>query len=338
MVRAPLRARSGAPKAAAAEQRATLVRMADGFETKVGSLVGILSSASAELEATARAMTSTADRSNSQAAAVASAAEEASAGMQTVASAAVQLTASIDEISRQVAQSSKITSRAVDDARRTDGIVRTLSEGAEKIGAMVGLITKIASQTNLLALNATIGAARAGDAGNGFAVVASEVKNLATQTGRATEEIGAQVRQIQIATKELVEAIRGISGVIEEVSAIATAIASAVEQQGAPTSEIARNVRQTTKARAGGDGRHQRREPVGGGNQYRGGPGGDRIVRSFKAGRTTVRRREHLRGWGQGGVDTPPALIPLAPPPPASVRSGRLTNSPGAIPSTCRNA
>jgi methyl-accepting chemotaxis protein len=233
---------------AAAEQKAALRRMADGFESKVGGLVGMLSSASTELKATAQSMTGTANQSNRQAAAVASAAEQASSGLQTVTAAAEELTASIGEISRQVAQSSKITSKAVDDARRADAIVRALAEGAETIGTVVGLITNIASQTNLLALNATIEAARAGDAGKGFAVVASEVKSLAHQTGKATEEIGAQITQIQTATKEAVEAIRGISTTIEEVSAIATAIASAVEEQGAATSEIARNVQQTTQA------------------------------------------------------------------------------------------
>jgi methyl-accepting chemotaxis protein len=244
-----LRAAQEAAKAqAAADHQAALNQMADGFEDKVGHLVGQLSSASTELEVTARSMTSTADQSKQQAATVSAAANEATTGLQTVAAAAEELTASIGEIGRQVAQSSKITGKAVDDAKRTDEIVRTLSEGAEKIGTVVGLITNIASQTNLLALNATIEAARAGDAGKGFAVVASEVKSLATQTGTATEEIGAQVAQIQTATKEVVQAIRGISGTIEEVSAIASAIASAVEQQGAATSEIARNVQQTTLA------------------------------------------------------------------------------------------
>ena len=233
---------------ATGEQKAALNRMADGFESKVGRLVGVLSSGSTALEATARSMTGTAQQSNQQATAVASAAEQASSGLQTVASAAEELTASIGEISRQVAQSSKITGKAVGDARRTNAIVHALAAAAEKIGAVVGLIANIAGQTNLLALNATIEAARAGDAGKGFAVVASEVKNLANQTGKATEEIGAQVTQIQAATKEAVEAIRGISATIEEVSAIATAIASAVEQQGAATSEIARNVQQTTQA------------------------------------------------------------------------------------------
>jgi methyl-accepting chemotaxis protein len=147
-----------------------------------------------------------------------------------------------------VARSAKITDRAVEDTQRTDVIVRALAEAAEKIGHVMGLISDIAGQTNLLALNATIEAARAGDAGKGFAVVASEVKSLATQTSKATEEIGVQIGQIQAATKEAVEAIHGITVTIEEVSTIAANIAASVEEQGAATAEIARNVQQTAKA------------------------------------------------------------------------------------------
>jgi methyl-accepting chemotaxis protein len=229
-------------------QKAALKRLADGFESRIGGLVGTLSSRSAALEATARSLTGTADEGSQRASSVAAAAELASGGLQTVASASEELTASIAEIGRQVAQSSKITERAVDDARRTDTIVHALADGAQKIGTVVGLISDIAGQTNLLALNATIEAARAGEAGKGFAVVASEVKSLANQTGKATEEIGAQITQIQAATKEAVEAIGHIAATIGEVSTIATAIAAAVEQQGAATSEIARTVQQTAQA------------------------------------------------------------------------------------------
>jgi methyl-accepting chemotaxis protein len=231
------------------EQRAArLDRSISAFEVTAKDIVGLLSAGSTNLEATARAVSGTAELANRQASTVAAAAEEAGAGVQTVASAAEELSASINEISRQVAQSAKMAARAVADAQRTDTIVAALSEAADKIGNVVGLITSIAGQTNLLALNATIEAARAGDAGKGFAVVASEVKNLASQTGRATEEIGTQISQIQTATKEAVAAIRGIATTIEEVSAIATTIAAAVEQQGAATAEIARNVQQTAMA------------------------------------------------------------------------------------------
>jgi methyl-accepting chemotaxis protein len=237
-----------AKAAAALEQKAAMNRTADAFQADVGSLVSMLSSGATELEATARTMSSTATRTNGQAVTVAAAAEEASAGVSTVAAAAEELTSSIREISRQVAQSSKIAGKAVADAQRTNTIVQTLAEDAEKIGHVVGLITNIAGQTNLLALNATIEAARAGDAGKGFAVVASEVKSLANQTAKATEEIGTQIAQIQAATKEAVDAIRGISGIIEEVGSISISISAAVEEQGAATAEIARNVHQTAQA------------------------------------------------------------------------------------------
>ena len=222
-----------------------LRRIGQDFEVSVGHLVGSMASGSTQMQATASGMANTATRTNQQATTVAAAAEEASAGVQTAAAAAEELTASIHEISRQVAQSTKITGKAVEDARRTDTIVRALADGAQKIGDVVQLITGIAAQTNLLALNATIEAARAGDAGKGFAVVASEVKSLAGQTAKATEDIGAQIRQIQDATGEAVQAIKAIGATIEEVNTIASNIAAAVEEQGAATAEIARNVQQT---------------------------------------------------------------------------------------------
>jgi methyl-accepting chemotaxis protein len=230
---------------AASAQRAAMNQTADAFEAKVGSLVLMLSSGAAELQATAESMSGIATQTDQQATVVAAAAQEASAGVQTVAAAAEELTASIAEIARRVAQSSQITGRAVDDARRTDTIVRALANGAQKIGDVVQLITGIAAQTNLLALNATIEAARAGDAGKGFAVVASEVKSLATQTAGATEEIRSQITQIQTATGEAVQAIQAIGVTINEVSEISSGIAAAVEEQGAATAEIARNVQQT---------------------------------------------------------------------------------------------
>jgi methyl-accepting chemotaxis protein len=230
------------------EKREALISLANRFDASVGQLVGLMASGSTELETTAQSMTGTAQRTNQQATVVSTAASEASSRVQTVASAAEELTSSISEISRQVAQSAKITGHAVESARRTDTIVRALADGAQQIEHVVELISNIAGQTNLLALNATIEAARAGDAGRGFAVVASEVKSLSSQTAEATKEISTRIAQIQGATKEAVEAIQGITATIEEVSAIAATITSSIEQQGTATAEIARNVTQTAQA------------------------------------------------------------------------------------------
>jgi len=216
-----------------------------GFQSTFSVTTAAISSSSTELETTARSMSSVAEQSKQQAATMAAAAEEASASVDTVAAASEQLAASIGGISRQVAQSARITCLAVEDARSTDTIVHDLSISAQRIGDVVGLITDIAGQTNLLALNATIEAARAGEAGKGFAVVANEVKSLSQQTAKATEEIGTQIARVQSATQKAVAAVRGIASTIDEVSGITAGIASAVEEQGAATATIARSVRQT---------------------------------------------------------------------------------------------
>ena len=136
---------------------------------------------------------------------------------------------------------SNITTEAATEAQRTQEEIRALADAAHRIGEVVNLINSIASQTNLLALNATIEAARAGEAGKGFAVVASEVKALATQTARATSDIGQRVAEIQNATQRSVESIGRIVGTVDQVRGISSAIAAAVEQQGAATNEIASN-------------------------------------------------------------------------------------------------
>ncbi len=232
---------------AEAERKRAMANLADTFEAGVKSIVSAVASQATGMEASAQAMTHTAEQTTRQATTVAAAAEQASASIQTVASAAEQLSSSVVEIGRQVEQSSKIAAQAVIDADKTNTTVEGLNTIAQRIGEVVQLIESIAGQTNLLALNATIEAARAGDAGKGFAVVASEVKSLATQTAKATDEIRAQISEIQGSAEQTVGAIRSIGGTIRQMSEIATAIASAVEQQGAATREIASNVHQAAQ-------------------------------------------------------------------------------------------
>ncbi len=229
------------------ERRTGMLRLADNFEAGIKGVVNSVASQATEMQSSAAAMTHTAEQATQQATAVAATVEEASANVQTVASSAEELSASVREIGQQVEHSSKIAGQAVIEADKTNTTVEGLAKTAQRIGDVVQLIETIAGQTNLLALNATIEAARAGDAGKGFAVVASEVKSLANQTAKATEEIRAQISEIQGATGQTVEAIRSIGATIRQMSEIATSIASAVEEQGAATREIATNVQQAAQ-------------------------------------------------------------------------------------------
>jgi methyl-accepting chemotaxis protein len=231
----------------ASQRKADMHRLADNFESAVGEIIEVVSSASTELEASANTLTSTAERSQQVSTVVAAASEEASTNVQSVASATEELSTSVNEISRQVQESARMAAEAVGQARGTTDRVGELSKAASRIGDVVDLINTIAGQTNLLALNATIEAARAGEAGRGFAVVASEVKALAEQTAKATGEIGQQISGIQAATQDSVTAIREISDTIAKLSEISSTIAAAVEQQGAATLEISRNVQQAAQ-------------------------------------------------------------------------------------------
>ncbi len=233
--------------AVAKEQRMQAVDMLlRDFESMMDGVLQKLDQASGRMNGAALEIGTSASHTSAEAGNVTDASQETDNNLQIVATAAEELSASIREISGQVARTSNMAGAAADQGQEAQMRIRQLDEIARDIGNVVELIRTIAGQTNLLALNATIEAARAGDAGKGFAVVASEVKNLASQTAKATDDIAKQIGGIQSAVSGTVETIEAVVATIGTLREAATTIASAVEQQSAATGEIAQNIQQAS--------------------------------------------------------------------------------------------
>lgn len=214
----------------------------DEFGATINSIVESLVGASSDMGGAATRLGEGASSTDQRAGDAASSSSMASSDVQRVAHAATQLTGSARDVGREIERSAAIAKDAVARAEETKRIVDGLSEAAEKIGTVIGLIEQVAGQTNLLALNATIEAARAGEAGRGFAVVAQEVKALASQTAAATSEITKHISDVQTATRAAVGSIIGIGGTIAEIDAITADMRGSIEAQIAATTEIAQGV------------------------------------------------------------------------------------------------
>ncbi|MDQ6986728.1 MAG: methyl-accepting chemotaxis protein [Mariprofundaceae bacterium] len=224
------------------------VELVAAFENHIGGVVQELISSSGQMQASSESLSSMAEQSSVQADAVTENVNEAAHNVATVASAAEELSASIAEITRQVGEAVNMSEKAAQEADESNAIVQRLSHASQEIGDVVQVITDIAEQTNLLALNASIEAARAGDAGRGFAVVAGEVKELASQTAQATEQISKQISSIQTESQQAADAIAHIGDVIAKTNEINRAISAAADEQNQATREIAQSAQYASEA------------------------------------------------------------------------------------------
>ncbi|NJM91641.1 MAG: methyl-accepting chemotaxis protein [Rhodospirillaceae bacterium] len=238
---------AAAHKAAEIERKKLLESLATTFTESVGKLIGDLTKSAGTMRGDAESLSTASHRLSDLTSRATNASERASGGIESVADTASALSGAISGAVSQVSDTSNAAQQAVANAEHTNEMVKTLAAAANRIGEVVQLINDIASQTNLLALNATIEAARAGEAGKGFAVVASEVKNLANQTAKATEDIQAQVQDIQGQTDGAVKAIGAIAALIADISRKAAEAAGSIEQQGGASQMIAQNVQEVSQ-------------------------------------------------------------------------------------------
>lgn len=222
-------------------------QLVNSFEGEVQQLMRDLGAITSDMQSTSATLTHVVEETNMKTTSASELAERAGANVQNVASATEELTISINEISKQLQDANRSTSQAEDAVSEAVGYIANLQESAAQISDIIRLINDIAEQTNLLALNATIESARAGEAGKGFSVVASEVKNLATETAKATEEIGQKIQTLQHETNVTTETVSKIAEMVRKMNEASTTVASTMEEQSVATQDIARNITEVSE-------------------------------------------------------------------------------------------
>jgi methyl-accepting chemotaxis protein len=210
-----------------------------------------LAGRSQELITVSGELAASAEQTSRRAATASSSAEQITVSVQSVAAGAEEMGAAIAEIARSAGEAAQVASDAAQVSATVTDTVSKLGDSSRQIGEIAKVISAIAEQTNLLALNATIEAARAGEQGKGFAVVAGEVKELASETARATHDIDERIGAIQTDTTEAVQAIGRITEVIDRINMLQTTIASAIEEQTATTGEMSRSISDVAASSAG---------------------------------------------------------------------------------------
>lgn len=219
----------------------------DSFESQISAIADSLMSSAGSMTGTASDMETSAASNSTVVTAIARAANLTEENVNAAASAAEHLSSTTQEISGQIERSTTITREAVDQVAQGQEKANGLRASTEAIGEIIDFISTIASQTNLLALNATIEAARAGEMGKGFAVVAAEVKELATQTAKATQEITGSLEEVDVASRETARAFDTVSRTIREIEEITSMISAVSQKQADATRAIRENVLSTVE-------------------------------------------------------------------------------------------
>ena len=221
---------------------------AEHFQSRIARIVETAGKRSGSIREKSGAVTEDSRKLLALSSDVAAASVQSSSAMDEAARMSGGLSGAIDMIDGELEMVFASFSDLSAMAEETVSSARQLAESEHSIGRIVKLIRDIADQTSILALNALIESASAGKAGAGFAVVANEMKSLATQTGRATEDISAQLGGIGESSQRSVAANRSMLERFEKLTRTASNLRHSLSQQASNVTAIAACIDETSQS------------------------------------------------------------------------------------------